>query len=125
MGPRLPRSHRARFGEQFEVTFTKLTNADHRDKTYRALAFSIWLAFIVLCAGTSVSTGLSYFDDAEMALVARSLAHGSGYSIAREADIKETSQFQPGISAGPTLIVPCANKTGTGSERFINPTART
>jgi 4-amino-4-deoxy-L-arabinose transferase-like glycosyltransferase len=82
--------------------------ADYRDKACRALAFALWIAFLILCAGTSVSTGLSYFDDAEMALVAQSLAHGTGYSTSPEADITEMTQFQPGISAGPTLILPCA-----------------
>jgi 4-amino-4-deoxy-L-arabinose transferase-like glycosyltransferase len=82
--------------------------ADYRDKACRTLAFALWIAFLILCAGTSVSTGLSYFDDAEMALVAQSLAHGTGYSTSPEADITEITQFQPGISAGPTLILPCA-----------------
>ena len=83
-------------------------DADYRDQACRVLAFALWIAFVVLCAGTSVSTGLSYFDDAEMALVSQSLAHGTGYSLSPEADITEVTQFQPGISAGPTLIVPCA-----------------
>src|SRR5437588_9734281 len=105
LGPRLPRSHRTGSREHFEVSAAKRANADYRDKTCRTLAFTIWIAFILLCAGTSVSTGLSYFDDAEMALVAQSLAHGTGYSVSPEADISETTQFQPGISAGPTLIL--------------------
>jgi len=75
---------------------------------WRAAALTVWLAFLFLCVGNSVSTGLSYFDDAEMALVAQSLAHGTGYSVAPEADVAERAQFQPGISLGPALIVPCA-----------------
>jgi len=74
----------------------------------RAAALAIWLAFIFLCAGNSVSTGLSYFDDAEMALVAQSLAHGTGYSLSPEADVAERAHFHPGISLGPALILPCA-----------------
>lgn len=108
MGACLPRSHGTGLGEHFEVTSPKHADADYRDTACRALAFALWIAFVVLCAGTSVSTGLSYFDDAEMALVSQSLAHGTGYSLSPEADINEVTQFQPGISAGPTLIVPCA-----------------
>src|SRR5471030_1351825 len=89
MGPRLPRSHRASFGQHFEMRSAPASLADYRDKACRTLAFALWIAFLILCAGTSVSTGLSYFDDAEMALVAQSLAHGTGYSTSPEADITE------------------------------------
>jgi hypothetical protein len=78
------------------------------DQTCRVLASTIWIAFIVLCLGNSASTGLSYFDDAEMALVAQSFAHGTGYSTLPEATAADRTQFQPGISAGPTMIIPCA-----------------
>ena len=81
--------------------------AAKRNASYAA-ALAIWTAFLFLCIGNSISTGLSYFDDAEMALVAQSLARATGYSVAPEADVAEPGQFQSGISLGPALIVPCA-----------------
>lgn len=108
MGPRLSRSDFQSSARYLHMKSAKVEEADKRDLACRAIALAIWTAFIVLCVGISVSTGLSYFDDAEMALVAQSLAHGTGYSVSPEADITTTTQFQPGISAGPTLIVPCA-----------------
>lgn len=54
-----------------------------------------------------MSNGLSFSDDSELALVAKSLARGVGYSEAIFDDGSK-SQFAPEITTGPTLILPCA-----------------
>ena len=72
----------------------------------RCAGWLLFATFAVLCCGEAVNTGLSHGDDAQMALVSQSLARGNGYALS--AGRGDRGEFEPGISTGPTLILPSA-----------------
>jgi hypothetical protein len=65
-----------------------------------AFSFFLWISVPV------VRNGLSHADDAVLAHVAKSVAVGKGYGLEMSKD--DFSLFDPGVSTGPTLIVPIA-----------------
>ena len=72
------------------------------------------MTFILFCIGSAISFGLCCVDDGVIALAAKSLAHGYGYSTHFLADGSPPQfygyppQFSPAITTGPTLVLPCA-----------------
>jgi hypothetical protein len=73
----------------------------------RGAAALTWITFILFCIGSAISFGLCCADDGAFALVAKSLAHGYGYSTHFFPE-GSPPQFNHGITTGPTLILPCA-----------------
>lgn len=66
-----------------------------------------WLAF--LATSFALATPLCCADDAAISLVAKSVAEGHGYTIPINFIGESGSfRFDPGISTGPTLILPAA-----------------
>ena len=82
--------------------------------TVRGAAALTWITFILFCIGSAISFGLCCVDDGVIAVAAKSLAHGYGYSIHFLADgyppqfLGYPPQFNPNITTGPTLVLPCA-----------------
>ena len=80
----------------------------------RIAAVLTWITFILFCIGSAISFGLCCVDDGVIALAAKSLAHGYGYSTHFLADGSPPQfygyppQFSPAITTGPTLVLPCA-----------------
>jgi len=73
--------------------------------------FSVLLIilFFVVVYSHVFSSQLSTGDDALISVAARNLAEGNGYSLSAPYDTGYgISQFSPGITTGPTLVVPAA-----------------
>lgn len=73
------------------------------------VAAGAWGVFIWLIASHALTDGLCCGDDAAISLAAKSLAAGQGYSIPLNF-FGESGHFpfHPGLSTGPTLVLPAA-----------------
>ena len=94
--------------------FTLISEHHWLQVILRGAAALTWITFILFCIGSAISFGLCCADDGGIALAAKSLAHGYGYSLHFLADGYPPQfdgyppQFNPNITTGPTLILPCA-----------------
>jgi hypothetical protein len=87
--------------------------SDHRgstaDRAWLAIAGTLFVAFFAVVLSHALTNGLCCGDDGAIALVAKNLAGGEGYSLPLNF-IGESGKFpfHQGISTGPTLILPAA-----------------
>lgn len=64
--------------------------------------------FLYLVYGYTFSNGLCCADDAFMAVAAKNLAVGAGYASSVSPGGQGLRLFDPGLSTGPTLVLPAA-----------------
>jgi hypothetical protein len=94
--------------------FTLISESHWLQVILRGAAALTWITFILFCIASAISFGLCCADDGSIALAAKSLAHGYGYSAHFLADgyppqfYGYPPQFNPAITTGPTLVLPCA-----------------
>lgn len=87
-----------------------VSSARAHDRPLLLAALFVWLAFVLYCVGLAVSNGLCSADDSWFAIIAKSVAGGSGYAttFAKDVEVTRPLLFNPATGTGPALILPCA-----------------
>lgn len=97
-------------GTQFRDETSRSPARGRRQILLKAAGFVVWGSFVLYCLGFATSRGLCCADDSYRALVAKNIVTGIGFATiwGSPVGVPQPKPFDPDITAGPVLIIPCA-----------------